>query len=153
MRNLAHHGVTDFIIASGYKSEVIDSYFLDHGEWEAIENPDGPALRFQGTGDQADWRVTVAFTGDSTGTGGRVSRCADYLSAEPFFVTYGDGLADVNVSELIAFHSSSNAQATLTAVQPTSRFGLMDIDESGRVTHFREKPKMKDWVSIGYLSN
>ncbi len=151
MRNLAHHGVTDFIIASGYKSEVIDSYFLDHGEWEAIENPDGPALRFQGTGDQADWRVTVAFTGDSTGTGGRVSRCADYLSAEPFFVTYGDGLADVNVSELIAFHSSSNAQATLTAVQPTSRFGLMDIDESGRVTHFREKPKMKDWVSIGYF--
>jgi glucose-1-phosphate cytidylyltransferase len=151
MRNLAHHGVTDFIIASGYKSEVIDSYFLGHGEWEAIENSDGPALRFQGTGDQADWTVSVAFTGDSTGTGGRVLRCADYLGDEPFFVTYGDGLADVNVSELIAFHSSSNAQATLTAVQPTSRFGLMDIDESGRVTHFREKPKMKDWVSIGYF--
>jgi glucose-1-phosphate cytidylyltransferase len=151
MRNLAHHGVTDFIIASGYKSEVIDSYFLDHGEWEAIENPDGPALRFQGMGDQAEWRVTVAFTGDSTGTGGRVFRCADYLSAEPFFVTYGDGLADVNVSGLIAFHSASDALATLTAVQPTSRFGLMDIDESGRVTHFREKPKMKDWVSIGYF--
>jgi glucose-1-phosphate cytidylyltransferase len=151
MRNLAHHGVTDFIIASGYKSEVIDSYFLDHGEWEAIENPDGPALRFQGTGDQADWQVTVAFTGDSTGTGGRVFRCADYLGTEPFFVTYGDGLADVNVTELIAFHSASDALATLTAVQPTSRFGLMDIDESGRVTHFREKPKMKDWVSIGYF--
>ncbi len=151
MSNLAHHGVTDFIIASGYKSEVIDSYFLDHGEWEAIENFDGPALRFQGTGDQAEWRVTVAFTGDSTGTGGRVSRCADYLDDEPFFVTYGDGLADVNVSDLIAFHSASDALATLTAVQPTSRFGLMDIDASGRVTHFREKPKMKDWVSIGYF--
>jgi glucose-1-phosphate cytidylyltransferase len=151
MRNLAHHGVTDFIIASGYKSEVIDSYFLDHGEWEIIENPDGPALRFQGTGHQADWTVSVAFTGDSTGTGGRVLRCADYLRDESFFVTYGDGLADVNVSDLIAFHSSSDAQATLTAVQPTSRFGLMDIDESGRVTHFREKPKMKDWVSIGYF--
>ena len=151
MRNLARHGVTDFIIASGYKSEVIDSYFLDHGEWETIENPDGPALRFQGTGDQAEWRVTVAFTGDSTGTGGRVFRCADYLGTEPFFVTYGDGLADVNVSDLIAFHSASDALATLTAVQPTSRFGLMDIDESGRVTHFREKPKMKDWVSIGYF--
>lgn len=151
MSNLAHHGISDFIIASGYKSEVIDSYFLNHGEWEAIENPDGPALRFQGTGDQSAWRVTIAFTGDSTGTGGRVSRCANYLDAEPFFVTYGDGLADVNVSELIAFHSSSDAQATLTAVQPTSRFGLMDIDASGRVTHFREKPKMKDWVSIGYF--
>lgn len=151
MRNLARHGVTDFIIASGYKSEVIDSYFLDHGEWEAVDNPDGPALRFQGTGDQAEWRVTVAFTGDSTGTGGRVFRCADYLGNEPFFVTYGDGLADVNVTDLIAFHSASDALATLTAVQPTSRFGLMDIDESGRVTHFREKPKMKDWVSIGYF--
>jgi glucose-1-phosphate cytidylyltransferase len=151
MSNLAHHGISDFIIASGYKSEVIDSYFLNHGEWEAIENPDGPALRFQGTGDESDWRVTIAFTGDSTGTGGRVSRCADYLDAEPFFVTYGDGLADVNVAELIDFHAKSDALATLTAVQPTSRFGLMDIDASGRVTHFREKPKMKDWVSIGYF--
>lgn len=80
-----------------------------------------------------------------------MSRCADYLGAEPFFVTYGDGLADVNVTKLIAFHSDSDALATLTAVQPTSRFGLMDIDDSGRVTHFREKPKMKDWVSIGYF--
>lgn len=151
MRNLAQHGVTDFIIASGYMSEVIDSYFHQHREWECIDNPDGPALRFRGTGNQADWRVTVAFTGDSTGTGGRVFRCADYLDDEPFFVTYGDGLADVNVSELIAFHAASDAVATLTAVQPTSRFGLMDIDESGRVTHFREKPKMKDWVSIGYF--
>ena len=151
MRNLAHHGMTDFIIASGYKSEVIDAYFLNHSEWQPVENLEGPALRFQGTGDQAEWCVTVAFTGDSTGTGGRVSRCADYLGAEPFFVTYGDGLADVNVTELIAFHSASDALATLTAVQPTSRFGLMDIDDSGRVTHFREKPKMKDWVSIGYF--
>lgn len=151
MRNLARHGVTDFVIASGYKSEVIDSYFIDHSEWEQIPNPDGEALRFQGTGEQGDWRVTVAFTGDTTGTGGRVFRCAEYLNGEPFFVTYGDGLADVNVSELIAFHSAGNSLATLTAVQPTSRFGLMDIDDSGRVTHFREKPKMKDWVSIGYF--
>ncbi len=151
MRNLAQHGVTDFVIASGYKSEVIDSYFLTHGDWHSIENPDGSALRFRGSGDQSDWHVTIVFTGDTTGTGGRVSRCAEYLADEPFFVTYGDGLADVDVSELIAFHSSSSTLATLTAVQPTSRFGLMDIDESGRVTHFREKPKMKDWVSIGYF--
>jgi len=151
MRNLAHHGVTDFIIASGYKSEVIDRYFLDHPEWVQEAKAEGAALHFHGTGEQSDWNITIVFTGDTTGTGGRVFRCAEYLGDEPFFVTYGDGLADVNVSELIAFHSASDALATLTAVQPTSRFGLMDIDEVGRVTHFREKPKMKDWVSIGYF--
>jgi len=151
MRNLAHHGVTDFIIASGYKSEVIDRYFLDHPEWVQIADAGRTALCFHGTGEQSAWNITIVFTGDMTGTGGRVFRCAEYLDEESFFVTYGDGLADVNVSELITFHAGSASLATLTAVQPTSRFGLMDIDESGRVTHFREKPKMKDWVSIGYF--
>jgi glucose-1-phosphate cytidylyltransferase len=73
------------------------------------------------------------------------------LLDEAFLVTYGDGLADVNVSELIQTHAQSSRLATLTAVQPTSRFGLMEIEPDGQVTHFREKPKMKDWVSIGYF--
>lgn len=151
MRNLAHFGIKDFIIASGYKSEVIDRYFRDHPAW--TEEPTGVdnALAFRGSGEEADWRVVVAFTGDTTPTGGRVARVAPLLGDETFFVTYGDGLADVNIGELREFHSSSGSLATLTAVQPTSRFGLMDIDAEGRVTHFREKPKMKDWVSIGYF--
>lgn len=151
MKNLARGGVTDFIIASGYKSEVIDEHFAHHPGWQSLGSPRPDAASFAGSGEEAGWRVTVAFTGDVTGTGGRVARVADLVDGERFFVTYGDGLADVDVRHLSAFHDSSGSQATLTAVQPTSRFGLMDIDDAGRVTHFREKPKMKDWVSIGYF--
>lgn len=151
MRNLAKHGFRDFIIASGYKSEVIDQYFLDSPAWEQLPGSRADALQFRGIESLSDWHVTIAFTGETTGTGGRVFRCSPFLDDAPFFVTYGDGLADVDVSRLIDFHLASSATATLTAVQPTSRFGLMDIDESGLVTHFREKPKMKDWVSIGYF--
>lgn len=151
MRNLAHFGVVDFVIASGYKREVIDQYFLDHREWNQVSSPAPDTLAFTGTGDQADWRITLAFTGDTTNTGGRVFRVGPLVRGSRFFVTYGDGLADVDVGALLDFHAASGSLATLTAVQPTSRFGLMDIDDSGRVTHFREKPKMKDWVSIGYF--
>ena len=160
MKNLSQFGITDFIIASGYKSEVINEYFLSHSEWSLIEkseaedsSPDhlDEVLRFAGSGDQSSWTVNVAFTGDSTNTGGRVSRLGSLVRDSTFFVTYGDGLADVNMEEVIRLHNDSGALATLTAVQPTSRFGLMDIDDEGRVTHFREKPRMKDWVSIGYF--
>ena len=151
MKNLARAGLTEFVIASGYKSEVIDEYFDRHPGWVNQGQVREDAQLFTGSGDQADWRVTVAFTGDVTGTGGRVARVGDLVAGERFFVTYGDGLADVDVKRLIEFHDHSGSQATLTAVQPTSRFGLMDIDDVGRVTHFREKPKMKDWVSIGYF--
>lgn len=151
MNNLAHFGVTDFIIASGYKHEVIDSYFADHEQWNEIESRSADSRTYCGTGAEASWSVTVAFTGDMTNTGGRVFRVGPLLRGERFFVTYGDGLADVDVGALMDFHTASGSLATLTAVQPTSRFGLMDIDDAGRVTHFREKPKMKDWVSIGYF--
>ena len=151
MRNLARVGITDFVIASGYKSDVIDAYFLDHTGWHASSDSSIDRKSFVGSDTEADWTVTVAYTGELTGTGGRVARVADLLGDERFFVTYGDGLADVDVPRLIDFHEESDSLATLTAVQPTSRFGLMDIDASGRVTHFREKPRMKDWVSIGYF--
>lgn len=150
MRNLSIFGITDFIVASGYRHEYIDEYFGNHGAWRTHEM--GPlGITFAGTGDQEHWRVTVAFTGDLTDTGGRVSRLRDLIGDAPFFVTYGDGLANVDIAGLLKFHETSQGLATLTAVQPTSRFGLMEIDEDGRVSHFREKPKMQDWVSIGYF--
>jgi glucose-1-phosphate cytidylyltransferase len=151
MRNLVHFGVTEFIIASGYKSEVIDSYFAQSPDWRERNEDKTRARKFQGTGDQGDWTVTVAFTGDATPTGGRVVGVRDLLDDERFLVTYGDGLADVNIEALLNVHENSGRLATLTAVQPTSRFGLMEIDDAGVVTQFREKPKMKDWVSIGFF--
>ncbi len=150
MRCLARHGITEFVIATGYKSEVIDEYFATHPQWQVADRT-ADLLRVQGGPASEPWDAWVAYTGESTGTGGRVKRLAPLLAGERFFATYGDGLADVDVSGLLDFHLASGGLATLTAVQPTSRFGLMDIDHAGRVTHFREKPKMKDWVSIGFF--
>jgi len=152
MRNLSEFGITEFIIASGYRSDFIEKYFAEHSTWDKLPGTDANRHTFRAaTGVEAGWEVTVAFTGENTGTGGRVFQVRDLVAGERFLVTYGDGLADVNVPELIAHHEALSVHATLTAVQPTSRFGLMDIEADGRVTRFREKPKMEDWVSIGYF--
>jgi len=151
MRNLATFGITDFVIASGYKSEYINEYFSGHQSWIQDSPSVESIANFTGSGPFMGFHVAVVYTGEETGTGGRVSRVRESIGEQSFFVTYGDGLANVNVGGLIQSHAQSGRSATLTVVQPTSRFGLMDIDESGAVTHFREKPKMKDWVSIGYF--
>lgn len=152
MRNLSRFAITEFVIAAGYRSDFIEGYFRNHPAWSAVENTSPDRAVFRGvSGVETGWEVTVAFTGETTGTGGRVFHVADLVAQDRFLVTYGDGLADVNVPELLAHHESLGVAATLTAVQPTSRFGLMDIESDGRVTRFREKPKMDDWVSIGYF--
>lgn len=152
MRNLSQFGITEFIIAAGYRSDFILDYFRNHSTWSLSDHNPPERSNFYGeSGVETGWKVTVALTGETTGTGGRVFQVADLVSDDRFLVTYGDGLADVNVAALIAHHESLGVDATLTAVQPTSRFGLMDIESDGRVTRFREKPKMDDWVSIGYF--
>jgi glucose-1-phosphate cytidylyltransferase len=154
MKNLAHSGITDFIVATGYKSQMIKEYFLNYEAWNndfTVELGQRNSLAFHGSHDEADWTVTVAFTGDLTMTGGRVLRASRYLDGEPFLVTYGDGLANVDVSKLREFHASSESLVTVTTVQPTSRFGLMDVSNNGQVVNFQEKPKMNQWINIGYF--
>jgi glucose-1-phosphate cytidylyltransferase len=154
MKNLSGFGITDFVVATGYKSSMIKDYFLNY---EAQSNDftvrlgDRDSLVFHGAHDEADWSVTVAFTGDLTPTGGRVQRVAPYLDDEPFLVTYGDGLADVDISALLAFHRASGRLGTVTTVQPTSRFGVLDLGPDGRVTQFREKPRLDGWINIGFI--
>ena len=154
MKNLAYFGVNNFIVAAGYKSDVIKDYFLNY---EARNNDftvrlgDRNALKFHGDHGESDWSVTVADTGDSTMTGGRVFRAARYLDDKPFLVTYGDGLADVDIHALRAWHEQQQRLVTVTTVQPSSRFGVMDVAEEGRVTSFREKPKLEGWINIGFF--
>ena len=154
MKNLAHFGIKDFIIATGYKSEVIKDYFLNY---EARNNDftvslgRRESLQFHGGHDEAEWTVTLAYTGEHTMTGGRVFRAGRYLNGDTFMVTYGDGLADVDVAALQQSHKQSGRLATVTTVQPTSRFGVMDVDGEGRVIRFREKPKLEGWVNIGFF--
>jgi glucose-1-phosphate cytidylyltransferase len=154
MKNLASSGITDFIIATGYKSDMIKEYFLNYEVWNndfTIELGKRDSLNFHGAHDECDWNVTVAFTGQTTMTGGRVFKAARYLEGETFLVTYGDGLANVDIGALRASHAAAGTLATVSTVQPTSRFGLMDVDEQGLVRRFREKPVMDGWVNIGFF--
>jgi len=154
MKNLSTYGITDFIIATGYKSDMIKEYFLNY---EAINNDftielgKKDSLTFHGSHDERHWNVTVTFTGQNTMTGGRVFRAARYLDDEPFLVTYGDGLADIDITALQEFHKKSGCLATVTTVQPTSRFGVMDVATDGKVLSFSEKPKLAGWINMGFF--
>lgn len=154
MKNLAHFGITDFIIATGYKSQMIKEYFLNYEAWNndfTVNLGRRDSLTFHDEHDESHWSVTVAFTGESTMTGGRVVRAAKYLDDEPFLVTYGDGLADVDIHSLADFHQRSECLATVTTVQPTSRFGVMDVASDGKVISFSEKPRLEGWINVGFF--
>lgn len=152
MKVFATSGLTEFVVCTGYRGDVIKDYFLNY---EARINDFtahlGSASRVEVHGSHGDdWRVTVADTGANTQTGGRVKRVAQYLDGR-FIVTYGDGLADVDITQLLAFHESHGKLATVTTVRPLSRFGVMDIDSTGLVQQFREKPLTDDYVNVGFF--
>jgi glucose-1-phosphate cytidylyltransferase len=108
-------------------------------------------LTTHGALEEAGWSVTVVDTGAETMTGGRLYRVRDHVNNETFMCTYGDGVADVDVRDLVAFHKSHGKIATMTAVKPVSRFGVLDISENDHVEHFREKPQADGWVNAGYF--
>jgi glucose-1-phosphate cytidylyltransferase len=154
MKLYAHYGYNDFVVCTGYKSEVIKDYFLNY---EALNNDftlrlgDRASLRYHGSHNEGDWQVTVAFTGDATMTGGRVFRASKYFPGERFMCTYGDGVADVDIAALLAFHESHGRLATVTTVRPPSRFGVMDLASDRRVEQFREKPQADGSVNAGFF--
>lgn len=154
MKNMSVFGITDFIVATGYKSGMVKEYFLNYEAWNndfTVKLGHRDSIEFHAKHDESDWSVTVAFTGEDTMTGGRVYRAAKYLDGEPFLVTYGDGLADVNIDQLVASHRAAGTLATVSTVKPVSRFGVMDVGADGRVRHFREKPTLEGWVNIGFF--
>lgn len=154
MKNFAQANIKDFVIATGYRSDVIKEYFLNYEARNndfTVELGEKDSIQYHGNHDESNWKVTVAFTGESTMTGGRVNRVRKYLSDERFICTYGDGLADVDMEKVIAFHEAHGKIATVTTVQPLSRFGVMDVDSNGVVTQFREKPKVEGWVNVGFF--
>ena len=154
MKTFAHHGITEFVVCIGYKGEVIKEYFLDY---EARNNDftitlgRSHDLEFHDQHLESDWRVTVADTGHDTQTGGRVKRVQRYVGDERFMVTYGDGVADVDIGQLVAFHEAHGKAATLTSVRPLSRFGVLDLEGGGAVRDFREKPQVDGWVNAGWF--
>lgn len=143
LKTYSHHGINDFIICCGYKGYVIKEYFANYFLHMSDVTFDMSKNSMQVHHRYAEpWRVTLVDTGESTMTGGRLKRVGDYLKdEEAFCFTYGDGVSDVNVSKLVAFHKSHGLQATLTATYPPGRFGAIDIQADQRITTFQEKPK------------
>jgi len=152
MKTYCAHGVTDFIICLGYKGYLIKEYFANyylHTSDVTFDMRDNSMKVHQNASEP--WTVTLVDTGEFTQTGGRLKRIAPYLDNEDFCFTYGDGVSDVNVTELIKLHRSQNTLATITAVQPEGRFGALDM-EGNKVRHFEEKPHGDGtWVNGGYF--
>ena len=154
MKVLGTQGITDFVICAGYKSEYIKNYFYNYGASNldfTVRLGDQTSTVFHGSHDEFNWTVTVADTGESTMTGGRIKMIEKYIQGEPFLATYGDGIADIDLDRLLGFHASHGKTATMTVTQPTSRFGVVDVGASGIVSKFREKPQVNDWINIGYF--
>jgi glucose-1-phosphate cytidylyltransferase len=142
MKTYAQHGFTDFILCLGYKSWVIKRYFLDYelaGSDFTVELKSPERLQVHGPVLEEDWRITLAETGLDAMTGCRVKRIEKYVTGDTFLLTYGDGVSDVNVQDLLRFHRSHGKTATVTAVQAPGRFGEIELDGQ-RVLEFSEKP-------------
>lgn len=142
MKSYAHHGIREFIVCLGYKGHVIKEYFANYRRYVSdlvIELKTGEELLV--TNNAEDWKVTLVETGQETMTGGRLRRVASLIGDETFCMTYGDGLADINVSAELAFHRSHGRLATVAAVTPPGRFGAIEADSKGMVTRFAEKQR------------
>jgi glucose-1-phosphate cytidylyltransferase len=152
MKIYSAHGVTEFVICLGYKGYVIKEYFANYFLHTSDVTFDIAANRMEVHERHAEpWRVTLVDTGEATMTGGRLKRVSRYLGDEDFCFTYGDGLGDVDVRALVAFHKQEGTLATVTAVQPPGRFGSLDLDKH-RITGFREKPDGDGgWINGGYF--
>lgn len=141
MKLYSHHGFNDFVICCGHKGNVIKDYFLNYRPRRGDFTIDLVSNTIETHCNRAEpWRVTLADTGEKTMTGGRIKRVKDYLDGTTFCLTYGDGLSDVNIRELISFHYQQGALATVTAVQQPGRFGAINLSsDRPRVSGFREK--------------
>jgi glucose-1-phosphate cytidylyltransferase len=152
MRTYAHFGHKDFYVALGYKAEVIKSFFLHYRSLNADFTVNlGTGLMTSHQLDAVDWKVTLINTGDASMTGGRVKRMQQYIGNETCMLTYGDGVADIDLDALLAFHRSHGKMVTVSAVRPTARFGELEMNGS-TVTHFKEKPQLHEgWINGGYF--
>lgn len=154
MKIYSHHGITDFVVCCGYKGYVIKEYFANYFLHMSDVTFD---MRFNQmnvhAGKAEPWRVTLVDTGDSTMTGGRLKRVREHLGSEDFCFTYGDGVSNVNVTELLKFHKEQGTLATLTAVQPPGRFGAISLaQEQTKITQFQEKPEGDGaWINGGFF--
>ncbi len=152
MNIYAYYGFKEFVIALGYRGDLIKDYFINYHYHErslTVQLKNGEIATHHGNSE--DWIVHLLDTGVDTNTGGRVKRVAEFVGDEPFMLTYGDGVSNIHIPSLIEFHRAQKKLATLTAVRPPARFGQMVI-ENGKVTQFKEKPQIGEgWINGGFF--
>lgn len=152
MQRYARFEHKDFYVALGYKAEVIKEYFLNYRALNSdfsVDLASGEVTPHQV--DPVDWRVTLVDTGEKSMTGGRVKRLQKFIGNETCMLTYGDGVADIDLGELLAFHRSHGKMVTVSAVRPSARFGELELDDA-RVASFKEKPQIHEgWINGGFF--
>jgi glucose-1-phosphate cytidylyltransferase len=152
MQRYAKFGHNDFLVALGYKSEVIKEYFLNYKILNSdftIDLNNGSILSVNS--DSVDWKVSLIETGTNTMTGGRVRRLRNNIGDETFLMTYGDGISDIDIDELITFHKTHGKLVTMSAVRPGARFGELELDGT-RIISFEEKPQLHEgWINGGFF--
>lgn len=154
MKQYSQFGHNEFVILAGYKSYMIKEYFVNYFLHQSDVTVDLSKNSLEILNTQSEpWKVTILDTGLNTMTGGRIKRAESYLSEGTFFLTYGDGVSDIDIASLLEFHKKHGKSLTMTAVQPEGRFGAMDIEEnSDRVKFFMEKPKGDGaWINGGFF--
>lgn len=154
MKIYSHYGYNDFIICLGYKGYCIKEYFANYFLHESDVTFDfrnqNQQMIHHNTAEP--WKVTLVETGLNTMTGGRVKRIQPYVGNEPFMLTYGDGVSDINIAELVAYHKKCGRLATVTSTQPSGRFGALALSEDNGVQGFQEKPKGDgSWINAGFF--
>lgn len=154
MKHLSSYGIKDFVILCGYKSHIIKDYFANYHLRSADITFDlGHHSMLVHRNGSEDWKVTLLETGENTLTGGRLKKAKEHLGNETFLFTYGDGVSDVDINKLIEFHKSHKGAATVTAVQPSGRFGIFNLKaDQSKVNSFREKDTADTgWVNGGFF--
>jgi glucose-1-phosphate cytidylyltransferase len=153
MKIYSSHGFNDFVICLGYKGYVIKEYFANYFLHKSDVTINLKENKLQVHDSFAEpWNITLVDTGLNTMTGGRIKRVKQHIGNEPFFLTYGDGVSDVNIKESLAYHQQNGKLCTVTAVQPSGRFGALDLGSQNQVLSFSEKPKGDGaWINGGFF--
>ena len=153
MKTYSFYGFNDFIILTGYKSHVIKDYFVNYYQQYSDITVDmvNNSVEIHRTQTEP-WKVTMLYTGQETMTGGRIKKAQPYIGNERFLLTYGDGVSDVNIQDTIEKHIQSKKTVSMTAVQPSGRFGALDISQDGAIREFKEKPQGDGaWINAGFF--
>jgi len=153
MKIYSKHGFNDFVVLLGYKGYYIKEYFANYFLHQSDVTIDMQTGKMEVHNNSSEpWKVTLVDTGLDTMTGGRIKRAQHHIGDEPFLLTYGDGVSDIDITKSIEFHKSHGKSVTMIAIQPEARFGNLDIDENENIKKFMEKPKNEaGWINGGFF--